>query len=213
MRLFVNSSHVGNTMIGEQVAKIIESKNENFKVGDYVAGMFGWRTKTISNGDQVRKLDRSVYTDDKLSTGLGILGMPGATAYIAFLSICVPKAGETLVVTGAAGVVGSAVGQIAKIKGCRVVGFAGSDEKVQYLKSLGFDEAINYKTMTSLKETLEKTCPKGIDMFFDNVGGEFYDTIIPQMNTSGRVAIVGFISQYNLEKPRERTKTEPINIG
>ncbi|XP_065911184.1 prostaglandin reductase 1-like [Dysidea avara] len=121
----------------------------------------------------------------------------------AFLDICVPKEGETLVVTGAAGAVGSAVGQIAKIKGCRVVGFAGSDEKVEYLKGLGFDVAINYKTMTSLKEALDKACPKGIDMFFDNVGGEFYDTITPQMNNSGRVAIVGYISQYNKEKPEQ----------
>ncbi|XP_065910747.1 prostaglandin reductase 1-like [Dysidea avara] len=213
MRGAVNSSTIGNTMIGEQVAKVIESKNGNFKVGDYVAGMFGWRTKTISNGDRVRKLDRSIYTDDKLSTALGILGMPGATAYLAFLDICAPKEGETLVVTGAAGAVGSAVGQIAKIKGCRVVGFAGSDEKVQYLKSLGFDEAINYKTMGSLKETLEKTCPKGIDMFFDNVGGEFYDTIIPQMNKSGRVTIVGAISQYNLENPEKGTRVNRSILG
>ncbi|XP_065912085.1 prostaglandin reductase 1-like [Dysidea avara] len=209
MRTLVNSSNIGNTMIGEQVAKIIESKNDDFKVGDYIAANFGWRTKTISNGDQVRKLDRSVYTDDKLSTAFGIMGMTGATAYLAFLDICVPKEGETLVITGAAGAVGSAVGQIAKIKGCRVVGFAGSDEKVEYLKGLGFDEAINYKTMTSLKEALDKACPKGIDMFFDNVGGEFYDTIIPQMNNSGRVVIVGYMSQYNSEKPDQGPRLNP----
>ncbi|XP_065910165.1 prostaglandin reductase 1-like [Dysidea avara] len=203
MRPYMRRFKAGDTMIGTQVAKVIESKNEKFAVGDYVVGAFGWRTKTISNGEKLSKLDRSMYTDKKLSSALGVLGMPGATAYFGFLELCTPKAGETLVVSTAAGAVGSIVGQIAKIKGCRVVGFAGSDEKVGYIKGLGFDEAYNYKTITSLKETLQKACPKGIDMFFDNVGGDFYDTVLPLMNEFGRVSICGCISQYNLEKPEQ----------
>lgn len=200
MRPYSRRMNVGDTMIGTQVAKVVESKNSSFQVGDYVVGSFGWRNLTISDGNQMLKLDRQLYTDQKLSTAVGILGMPGATAYFGFLELCLPKEGETLVVNGAAGAVGSAVGQIAKIKGCRVVGFAGSDEKVEYLKKLGFDEAFNYKTITSLKKTLETACPKGIDMFFDNVGGDFYDTVLPLMNEFGRVSICGCISQYNVEE-------------
>lgn len=213
MRLFADSYTIGQTMVGEQVAQIVESKNPGFKEGDYVIASFGWRTHTISNGDQVHKLDRKMFTDQKLSTALGVLGMPGATAYLCFIEVCLPKEGETVVIDGAAGAVGSIVGQIAKIKGCRVVGFAGSDEKVAYLKELGFDEAVNYKKVDSLSGAMQKTCPKGIDIFFDNVGGDFYDTVIPLMNKNGRVAVVGSMSQYNLEKPEKGARLNSVILA
>ncbi len=132
-----------------------------------------------------------------MSTALGILGMPGMTAYFGLIEICQPKAGETLVVSGAAGAVGSAVGQIGKILGLRVVGSAGTDEKCERLRALGFDEAINYKTGKPYAEALKRTCPQGIDCYFDNVGGEFTDEVLLQMNNLGRVSICGQISQYN----------------
>lgn len=132
-----------------------------------------------------------------LSLGVGILGMPGNTAYFGFLEICQPKAGETVVVSGAAGAVGSVVGQIAKLKGCRVIGFAGSDEKCQWLTNeLGFDHAINYKK-SDHRLALSKAAPNGVDCYFDNVGGELSSTVIQQMNLFGRVSVCGSISSYN----------------
>ncbi|XP_003391770.2 PREDICTED: prostaglandin reductase 1-like, partial [Amphimedon queenslandica] len=137
--------------------------------------------------------------------------MPGATSYFGLLDICKPiKEGETLLVNAAAGAVGSAVGQIGKIKGMRVVGFAGSDEKVAYLKSLGFDAAYNYKTIPSLEAAIKESCPNGVDVFFDNVGGDFFDTVLRQMNTFGRVSVCGAISQYNALEPRKGIDVSPI---
>eukprot|EP00731_Ephydatia_muelleri_P016525 Em0009g949a len=194
MRPYSQRMKLGDTMIGELVAKVTESKNPGYAVGDVIVTNVGWRTHTIlgesffqQSMPKIRKVDPSINLPS--STAVGILGMPG------------PKSGETLVVTGAAGAVGSAVGQIAKIKGCRVVGFAGSDDKVAYLKSIGFDEAINYKTVTSISDAVKKACPNGVDMFFDNVGGEFFEVVLSQMNTFGRVSVCGCISQYNLEEP------------
>ncbi|KAL5481907.1 hypothetical protein EMCRGX_G022181 [Ephydatia muelleri] len=214
MRLMIQSVNPGDIMRGEQVARIIESKNPDYKVGEVVVAHFGWSTHTIvgevalkHSPPLFRRLDPSI-PHSRPSTAVGVLGMPGATAYFGFLKSCSPKPGETLVVTGAAGAVGSAVGQIAKIKGCRVVGFAGSDDKVAYLKSIGFDEAINYKTVTSLSDAVKKACPNGVDMFFDNVGGEFFEVVLSRMNTFGRVAVCGFISQYNLE---EAPKGRPVS--
>ena len=137
-----------------------------------------------------------------VSTALGVLGMPGMTAYFGFLDLCQPKNGETVVDSGAAGAVGSYVGQIAKIQGCRVVGIAGGDDKVEYLtKELGFDAAFNYKTTTNYVAKLKELCPNGIDCYFDNVGGSISDAVFPLLNLYGRVSICGQISQYNLEKP------------
>ncbi|KAL5481908.1 hypothetical protein EMCRGX_G022182 [Ephydatia muelleri] len=213
MRPYSQRMKLGDTMIGELVAKVTESKNPGYAVGDVIVANVGWRTHTIlgesffqQSMPKIRKVDPSINLPS--STAVGILGMPGATSYYGFLNICSPKSGETLVVTGAAGAVGSAVGQIAKIKGCRVVGFAGSDDKVAYLKSIGFDEAINYKTVTSLSDAVKKACPNGVDMFFDNVGGEFFEVVLSQMNTFGRVSVCGCISQYNLEEP---PKARPVS--
>lgn len=189
-------------MIGGQVAKIIESKHAKYPVGSYVVGSFGWRTHTVYNPDV--KTDSPSYLLPELgnlpvSLGVGILGMPGNTAYFGFLELCQPKAGETVVVTGAAGAVGSVVGQIAKAKGCYVIGFAGSDDKCDWIKNeLGFDVAINYKK-GDMKAALKAAAPKGVDCYFDNVGGELSSIIINQMNLFGRISVCGSISSYNLD--------------
>lgn len=190
---------IGGVMVGGVVGQVIESNNAKFKVGDIVQGEFGWQEYALSNGQGVRKVDPSLAP---ISTAIGILGMPGLTAYFGLLDIGQPKAGETVVISGAAGAVGMAVGQIAKIKGCRVVGIAGTDEKVKYLiDELGFDGAFNYKTAKNYVEELKKLCPNGIDVYFDNVGGAVTDAVIPLLNVKARLSICGQISQYNIEKP------------
>jgi leukotriene B4 12-hydroxydehydrogenase/15-oxo-prostaglandin 13-reductase len=190
---------IGGVMVGGVVGKVVESKHPNFLTGDYVEGYFGWQEYAVTNGDGVRKLDPSLAP---ISTALSVLGMPGMTAYFGFLELCQPKAGETVVVSGAAGAVGSLVGQIAKIKGCRAVGIAGTDDKIDYLTGeLGFDAAFNYKTTDNYAAKLRELCPQGIDCYFDNVGGAISDAVFVNLNTFARISICGQISQYNLEKP------------
>lgn len=190
---------IGGVMGGGVVAKVIQSNNPAFNEGDIVEGMFGWQEFALSDGQGVRKIDPAVAP---ISTALGVLGMPGLTAYFGLLEIGNPQPGETVVVSGAAGAVGSVVGQIAKIKGCRVVGIAGADDKVEYLTDeLGFDGAFNYKTVSGYYEKLKELCPNGIDVYFDNVGGEITDAVFRLINTKARISICGQISQYNLEKP------------
>lgn len=180
---------------------VIESNHSNYPVGAHVFGQFGWRTHTIFNPDDGSHSPSSVYALPPLgklpiSIGLGVLGMPGNTAYFGFLELCKPKAGETVAITGAAGAVGSIVGQIAKARGCRVVGLAGDDAKCAWLKSLGFDHAINYKT-ANVREALRAAAPNGYDCYFDNVGGDLSSAIIDQMRDYGRIAVCGAISAYN----------------
>ncbi|MEX0677947.1 MAG: NADP-dependent oxidoreductase [Pirellulales bacterium] len=190
---------IGAVMVGGAVGEVIASNNSQFQPGDVVQGDFGWQEYPLSNGKGVRKIDPSIAP---ISTSLGVLGMPGLTAYFGLLDIGQPKAGETLVVSGAAGAVGSLVGQIAKIKGCRAVGIAGTDHKVRYLvDELGFDGAFNYRSTKNYVEKLKELCPRGIDVYFDNVGGTVTDAVIPLLNVKARLAICGQISQYNLEKP------------
>ncbi|CAH0555608.1 unnamed protein product [Brassicogethes aeneus] len=200
MRAYAPRLSLGTTMIGLQVAKILESKNPKFPVGKHVVGDFGWRTHTVSNGVTKGQIDHYVFSDFgklPLSYGVGILGMPGNTAYFGFLEVCKPKAGETVVVSGAAGAVGSIVGQIAKIKGCKVIGIAGSDEKGKWLtEELNFDHFINYKTQNVFK-TLKQVAPKGVDCYFDNVGGEISSMILNNMNLYGRISVSGAVSGYN----------------
>lgn len=189
---------LGEVMGGGAVGKVVSSNNPNFPEGDIVEGPFGWQEYAISNGQGARKIDPNLAP---ISTALGVLGMPGLTAYFGLLDICNPQPGETVVVSGAAGAVGSLVGQIAKIKGCSAVGIAGADDKVAYLiDELGFDSAFNYKTVTDYFKKLKELCPKGIDVYFDNVGGEITDAVFRLINTRARVSICGEISQYNLEK-------------
>jgi len=199
----------GSVMIGGQVAKVTESKNEKFPVGSYLFGHFGWRTHTVSS-DDVEPYILPDLIDLPRSLALGALGMPGNTAYFGFLEICQPKSGETLVVSAAGGAVGSLVGQIGKLKGLNVIGITGSNEKCDWLvKELGFDYAINYKTADIAKE-LEIAAPNGVDCYFDNVGGELSRIVIDKMNDYGRVSICGCISMYGTEAGPKLPVLEPI---
>ena len=189
-------------MIGLQVGKITESRHSRFPEGAFIVGNFGWRTHTVVDPDAYDAF-HPTYLLPPLgplprSLGVGHLGMPGNTAYFGLLELCDPKEGETVVVSGAAGAVGMMVGQIAKVKGCRVVGFAGSDEKCRWLEEeLGFDRAINYKR-GDLSRALQEAAPAGVDCYFDNVGGQLSSTVIYKMNHFGRIAVCGSIASYNV---------------
>lgn len=180
------------------IAEVLASKNDAFVEGDFVSGMLPWKEKSISNGEGLLKVDASKAP---LSAYLGILGMTGLTAYLGLTEIGKPKKGETLVVSGAAGAVGSVVGQIGKILGMRVVGVAGTDEKVTHLKNgFGFDEALNYKTTENMTEALKAACPDGVDVYFDNVGGPISDAVLFSINKFARIVCCGAISVYNNTK-------------
>uniref|UniRef100_A0A1L8DCM3 Prostaglandin reductase 1 n=1 Tax=Nyssomyia neivai TaxID=330878 RepID=A0A1L8DCM3_9DIPT len=201
MRVYMDSHPVGVTMIGGQVAKVIETKHPKYPVNSWIFAYFGWRTHTVVNPDKVPE-DAQFRSLPELGTlspslALGNLGMPGNTAYFGLMELCQPKSGETVVVSGAAGAVGSAVGQIAKIKGCRVVGIAGGTQKCSWLrKEMGFDATIDYKT-ENVRKALKECAPKGVDCYFDNVGGEISSAVISNMNLFGRIAVCGAISSYN----------------
>ncbi len=198
-RSYAPSVEIGEVIVGGVVGEVVESNHAGFARGDIVQGMFGWQQFALSDGAGVRKVDPAVAP---ISTALGVLGMPGLTAYFGLLDIGRPQPGETVVISGAAGAVGSMAGQIARIKGCRVVGIAGSDEKVRWLtEELGFDAAFNYKTTPNLYRKLLTLCPGGIDVYFDNVGGEITDAVVRLVNVRARLVICGQISQYNLAKP------------
>ena len=205
-RMVVRKSYVapyrlGSVIKGGSVGKVIKSRSQIIKEGDYVEGQMGWQEYAAVNDNCVRKIDPNMAS---ISSALGILGMTGLTAYFGLLDIGKPKEGETVVVSGAAGAVGYVVGQIAKIKKCRVVGIAGSDEKVRYLtEELGFDAAINYKRHSYIRPALKRACPDGVDVYFDNVGGDISDGVISLINDDARIAICGQISQYTMtEIPR-----------
>ncbi|NXL70168.1 PTGR1 reductase, partial [Leptocoma aspasia] len=191
----------GDIMIGTQVARIVESKNPAFTVGAFVMANRGWRTHFISDGKDLQLLPSNWPESLPKSLALGTLGLPGLTAYFGLLEVCKMKPGETVLVNAAAGAVGSVVGQLAKIGGSKVVGSAGSDDKVSYLKKIGFDEAFNYKTVKSLDEALRKASPDGYDCFFDNV--KFASVAINQMKKYGRIAVCGAISQCNDSVPQK----------
>jgi NADPH-dependent curcumin reductase CurA len=190
-------SYIPGIKIGELfraggVGEVLESRNPRFAVGDRVSGAFGVQELAISNGEGVSVVDPKIPLPVHLST----LGMPGLTAYFGLLDIGKPVAGNTVVVSGAAGAVGSVVGQIAKIHGCRAVGIAGGADKCRYLIEIGFDAAIDYKA-TDVKAALREHCPKGIDVYFDNVGGAILDVALSQLARHARIVICGAISQYN----------------
>ena len=177
------------------VAQVLESKSENIKAGDYVLGLLPWQQEMVVSANGLQKVDEKIAP---LSYYLGILGMPGLTAYFGLLDITKPQKGETVVISGAAGAVGLVVGQIAKIQGCRVVGIAGDDAKNEYLlNTLNFDAVINYKTVENLDAALAEACPSGVDIYFDNVGGEISDAVINQINKGARISLCGQISLYN----------------
>jgi NADPH-dependent curcumin reductase CurA len=195
---YAAKQELGEVMIGGTVGEVIESKNPKFAVGDKVVGMLGWQQYGLSSGAGLNKIDASRVP---ASAFLGVLGMPGVTAWIGLLDICQPKAGETVVVSAASGAVGSVVGQIAKIKGCRAVGIAGGKAKCDYVvKELGFDACVDYKA-GRLDDDLKAAAPKGIDCYFENVGGEILDAALRRMNPFSRIAVCGLISQYNVTQP------------
>ena len=180
------------------IAQVVESKSPQFQKNDIVIGSLGWQQYSVVQDSMIRKIDANLAP---ASAYLSVLGMTGLTAYFGLLDIGQPKKGETVVVSGAAGAVGSIVGQIAKIKGAHVVGIAGSDEKVKYLKEeLGLDAAINYKT-EDVRIALGKACPNGIDVYYENVGGEIADAVFPLLNKFARIPVCGAISAYNTEGP------------
>ena len=195
VKSYVPPFQVGEILQAGVVGQVIESRNPGFAEGDYVNGMLGWEDYSVSNGQGLYKLAKN---DVPLSYHLGILGMPGMTAYVGLFRIGNAKAGETVFVSAASGAVGSIVGQLAKIHGCRATGCAGSDEKVALLrKEFGFDAAFNYKTSESLPKSIAKICPKGIDVNFENVGGEIFEAALWNMRNFGRVALCGMVANYN----------------
>jgi NADPH-dependent curcumin reductase CurA len=190
---------IGEVMRGMTIGIIEESRHPEYTTGDLVQGLLGWQEYAISNGEGLTILPKDLQIP--LTAHFGLFGHIGLTAYFGLLDIGKPEPGETLVVSAAAGAVGSLTGQIGKIIGCRVVGIAGTDEKCQWLTDeLGFDAAINYKTQ-SVPEKLKQYCPDGIDIYFDNVGGEILDAALALINMKARVVICGLISQYNAENP------------
>ena len=195
---YIPPFQVNQCLTGGVVGKVIQSKNENFKPGDIVLGSLEWADYSVANGKDLQKINPG---NAPIEYSLGILGMPGMTAYFGLLDIGQPKVGETVVVSGAAGAVGMIVGQIAKIKGCRVVGIVGSKAKADYLtKELGFDAVVNYKN-SNYAEELKMACPKGVDVYFDNVGGDITDNVMKLINWHARIVVCGQISMYNLETP------------
>ncbi len=186
---------IGDVIKGGAVGKVLESNSPLFSRGDYVLGMTGWQEFAVAGEKEVKKIDPEVAP---VSTALGVLGMTGLTAYFGLTHIGKPVKGETVLISGAAGAVGNVVGQIARIKGCRVVGITGSDEKVKILKhKFGFDAAVNYKTSGNLREELQAACPDGVDIYYDNVGGEISDAALSLINDHARIPVCGQISLYN----------------
>ncbi|WP_158138737.1 NADP-dependent oxidoreductase [Vibrio metschnikovii] len=185
---------IDDVMVGGTVCQVEASHHPDFTVGEWVLAYTGWQDYAISNGEGILKLGRDPITP---SYALGVMGMPGFTAYMGLLDIGQPKAGETLVVAAATGPVGATVGQIGKIKGCRVVGIAGGEEKCRYAKQvLGFDECLDHKA-DDFAQQLAQACPQGIDVYYENVGGKVFDAVLPLLNTSARVPVCGLVSQYN----------------
>jgi hypothetical protein len=192
------------------ISEVVESKNAEFTIGENVLGLLDWKEYQTSNGKGLTKVDAKKAN---LSAYLGVLGMTGLTAYLGLTNIGKPKAGETLVVSGAAGAVGSVVGQIGKILGCRVIGIAGTDKKVDILKSkFGFDEAINYNTTKDMITAIKTAAPDGVDIYFDNVGGEISDAVLANINKFGRVPVCGAISLYNETKMPMGPRVQPILV-
>ena len=184
----------GDLMAGEVVSRVVESRSEDFAVGDLVAGFSGWQTRHVLDAGQARHIDTGAVS---VSTALGVLGMPGLTAYAGLLRLGEPKAGDHVLVSAAAGPVGATVGQIARIKGAHAVGIAGSDQKCAWLREqAGFAATINYKK-EDLREGIGRTCPEGVDVYFDNVGGDLLQAAMEHLALGARVVLCGLMAQYN----------------
>ncbi|QLE41344.1 NADP-dependent oxidoreductase [Nostoc sp. C052] len=206
---YAASIELGSVIVGGTVSQVIKSNHPQFQVGDFVLSGNGWQTYAVSKGETLRKLDP---TQAPLSYSLGVLGMPGLTAYAALLDIGQPKEGETVVVSAASGAVGAVVGQIAKIKGARVVGIVGSDDKRDYIvKELGFDVGINRKTQ-ELDSALKEAAPNGIDVYYDNTAGVILETVLQQINLGARIPLVGLISEYNATSTPPGPNLRPLLV-
>ena len=200
---------IGQTMVGHTVSRVVESKNPAFAAGDFVAGYDGWQDYGLSAGPELRKLDPS---SAPLRAAVGVLGMPSMTAYVGLLDIGQPKEGETVVVSAASGAVGAVVGQIAKIKGCRAIGIAGSPEKCDYVtRELGFDACVSYKSDT-FREALAAACPAGIDVYFENVGGDVLKAVLALLNFGARIPLCGMISEYNATRSLPGPNLRPFLV-
>jgi hypothetical protein len=198
VKSYAAKQELDQVMVGGTAGEVVESRNPRFSVGDKVVGMFGWQQYGCSDGKGLNKVDTSRVP---LQAYLGVLGMPGVTAWVGLLDLCQPKPGETVLVSAASGAVGSVVGQIAKLKGCRAVGIAGGAKKCGYvLEDLGFDACVDYKA-GRLDADLKAALPSGVDCYFENVGGEVLDAALRRMNPFSRIAVCGLISQYNATEP------------
>ncbi len=204
---YVPPFELGQPIASAIVAEVMESQNPAFAAGDFVMGQLQWKQYQTGTGKGLTKVDGNLAP---LSAYLGILGMTGLTAYLGLTDIGAPVAGETIVVSGAAGAVGSVVGQIGKILGCKVVGIAGTDEKADLLQTkFGFDAAINYKTTPSMYKAIQNACPDGVDVYFDNVGGEISDAVMGLINKHARIIICGAISLYNATEAPVGPRLQP----
>jgi len=205
---YIPPFEIGKPITGGVVAKVIKSNTDKFKPGDIVTGHLPWQQQCIATEKGLQKINTAVAP---ASYYLGVLGMPGLTAYFGLMHIGKPIAGETVVVSGAAGAVGIVVGQIAKLQACRVIGIAGSDEKIKLLKKeFGFDEVINYKTTAEIKKAIIDACPKGVDIYFDNVGGEISDAVISNINFNARIVLCGQIALYNSTETPMGPRLQPM---
>jgi NADPH-dependent curcumin reductase CurA len=198
---------IGDVVVGGTVGEVVESRDPGLAPGDIVAGGVGWQAFGVAKGGTLRKLDPR---QAPVSTALGVLGMPGLTAYVGLLDIGQPRSGETVVVSAASGAVGAVVGQIARLKGCRVVGVAGTAEKCDYVVSeLGFDACVNHRTQP-LAAALQQACPGGIDVYFDNVGGATLAAVLTLINLNARIPLCGMISEYNATEPPAGPNLRPL---
>jgi NADPH-dependent curcumin reductase CurA len=201
---------IGQVMVGGTLSQVEQSNYPGLKPGDIVVANSGWQDYAVAKGETLRKIDPSAAP---ITTALSVLGHIGLTAYFGLIDICHPKPRETVVVSGAAGAVGSIVGQIAKILGCRVIGIAGTDAKIRYLlDDLGFDGAFNYKTTPDYRAKIKELCPDGANVYFDNVGGAISDAVLFHLALHARVSVCGQISLYNLEKPEMGPRFLPLLI-
>jgi NADPH-dependent curcumin reductase CurA len=206
---YAASVGVGQPMVGHTVSQVVESRHPHFAPGDIVAGYDGWREYAVSKGADLRKLDPALAP---ISTAVGVLGMPGMTAYVGLLDIGQPQPGETVVVSAASGAVGSVVGQIAKIRECRAVGIAGSPEKCAFVvDELGFDACVNYKD-EQFRGNLAAACPNGIDVYFENVGGAVFAAILGLLNVRARIPLCGLIADYNATGPLRGPGLRPLLV-
>ena len=211
VKSYIPPFKVGEVLQAGVVGQVVESRFNGISTGEYVMGMLGWENFSISDGRLLRKITEGPAP---LSCYLGILGMPGMTAYVGLTKIAQARAGDRVFVTAGSGAVGSVVGQLAKIHGCYVAGSAGSDDKVEsMLSEFGYDDAFNYKTSESLLESVQKVCPKGVDVLFENVGGEILEAVLWNMRDYGRIALCGMIADYNLEEPRPGPRGMMLMIG